>query len=59
MTFGSVFSRTFSPTFQPHSQAAAGGGTTEVKFSGVDDAPNVIVATVDANGNRSEVVLTV
>ena len=26
MTFGSVFGRTFSPTFQPKSQAAAGGG---------------------------------
>ena len=38
---------------------ATGGGTTEVKFSGVDDAPNVIVATVDANGNRSAVTLTV
>ena len=65
MTFGSVFGRTFSPTFKPKSQAAAlagkatGGGTTSVTFRGVDDASDVIVATVDANGNRSEVVLTV
>ena len=38
---------------------ATGGGTTTVTFRGVDDASDVIVATVDANGNRSEVVLTV
>ena len=38
---------------------ATGGGTTSVTFRGVDDASDVIVATVDANGNRSEVVLTV
>lgn len=38
---------------------ASGGGTTAVTFRGVDDASNVIVATVDANGNRSAVTLTV
>ncbi len=38
---------------------ATGGGTTSVTFRGVDDASNVIVATVDANGNRSAVTLTV
>lgn len=38
---------------------ATGGGTTTVTFRGVDDTSDVIVATVDANGNRSEVVLTV
>ena len=38
---------------------ATGGGTTTVTFRGVDDASNVIVATVDANGNRSAVTLTV
>jgi hypothetical protein len=38
---------------------ATGGGTTTVTFSGVDGASDVIVATVDANGNRSAVTLTV
>lgn len=38
---------------------ATGGGTTTVTFRGVDDASNVIVATVDTNGNRSAVTLTV
>ena len=38
---------------------ATGGGTTTVTFRGVDDASDVIVATVDANGNRSAVTLTV
>ena len=38
---------------------ATGGGTTTITFRGVDDASNVIVATVDANGNRSAVTLTV
>lgn len=38
---------------------ATGGGTTSVTFRGVDDASDVIVATVDANGNRSAVTLTV
>ena len=38
---------------------ATGGGTTTVTFRCVDDTSDVIVATVDANGNRSEVVLTV
>jgi len=38
---------------------ATGGGTTTVTFRGVDDTSNVIVATVDANGNRSAVTLTV
>lgn len=36
-----------------------GGGTTQVTFRGVDDTTNVIVATVDADGNRSAVTLTV
>ena len=30
-----------------------------ISIRGVDDASNVIVATVDANGNRSAVTLTV
>ena len=34
-------------------------GTTTITFRGVDDASNVIVATVDASGNRSAVTLTV
>lgn len=38
---------------------ATGGGTTTITFRGVDDTSNVIVATVDANGNRSAVTLTV
>lgn len=38
---------------------ASGGGTTSITFRGVDDTSNVIVATVDANGNRSAVTLTV
>ncbi len=38
---------------------ATGGGTTTITFRGVDDASNVIVATVDASGNRSAVTLTV
>ena len=38
---------------------ATGGGTTAVTFRGVDDTSDVIVATVDANGNRSAVTLTV
>lgn len=38
---------------------ATGGGTTTVTFRGVDDTSDVIVATVDANGNRSAVTLTV
>ena len=38
---------------------ATGGGTTTVTFRGVDDTSNVIVATVDASGNRSAVTLTV
>jgi hypothetical protein len=38
---------------------ATGGGTTSVTFRGVDDTSNVIVATVDASGNRSAVTLTV
>ena len=38
---------------------ATGGGTTTVTFRGVDDTSDVIVATVDASGNRSAVTLTV
>jgi len=37
----------------------SGGGTTTLTFRGVDDASNVIVATIDANHNRTDVVLTV
>lgn len=37
----------------------SGGGTTTLTFRGVNDASNVIVATVDANGNRSALTLTV
>lgn len=37
----------------------SGGGSTTLKFEGVDGASDVIVATVDANGNRSAVTLTV
>lgn len=36
-----------------------GGGTAQVTFRGIDDASNVVVATVDADGNRSAVTLTV
>lgn len=36
-----------------------GGGTTAITFRGINDASNVIVATVDANGNRSAVTVTV
>lgn len=37
----------------------SGGGTSTVTFRGINDASDVIVATVDANGNRSAVTLTV
>lgn len=37
----------------------SGGGTTTLTFRGINDASNVIVATVDANGNRSDVTVTV
>ena len=37
----------------------SGGGTATLTFRGVDDTSDVIVATVDANGNRSAVTLTV
>lgn len=38
---------------------ASGGGTTTITYRGVDDTSNVVVETVDANGNRSAVTLTV
>lgn len=38
---------------------ADGGGTTSISYDGVDGATNVIVETVDANGNRSAVTITV
>ena len=38
---------------------ATGGGTTTITYRGVDDTSNVVVETVDANGNRSAVTLTV
>jgi hypothetical protein len=37
----------------------SGGGTTTLTFRGVDDASDVIVTTVDANKNRTNVVITV
>jgi len=37
----------------------SGGGTSTITFRGINDASDVIVATVDANGNRSAVTLTV
>jgi len=37
----------------------SGGGSTTLTFKSVDGASDVIVATVDANGNRSAVTLTV
>ena len=37
----------------------SGGGTTTMTFKSVDGASDVIVATVDANGNRTSVTLTV
>ena len=37
----------------------SGGGTTTLTFRGIDDASNVIVATVDASGNRSAVTINV
>lgn len=38
---------------------SSGGGTTTVTFRNVADNANVIVATVDTNGNRSGMTLTV
>jgi len=38
---------------------ASGGGTTTVTFRDVDDAKDRIVATVDANGNRTVMTLDV
>lgn len=37
----------------------SGGGSTTLTFKSVDGASDVIVATVDANGNRSALTLTV
>jgi len=37
---------------------SSGGGTTEVTFRNVGDDTDVVVATVDSSGNRSEVTLT-
>jgi len=37
----------------------SGGGTATLTFRGVDDASDVIVTTVDANKNRTNVTLTV
>jgi len=37
----------------------SGGGTTTLTFRGINDASNVIVATVDTSGNRSAVTVTV
>lgn len=37
----------------------SGGGTTTLTFRGINDASDVIVATVDANGNRSALTVTV
>lgn len=38
---------------------AGGGGTSTITYRGIDDTSNVIVETVDANGNRSAVTITV
>lgn len=38
---------------------ATGGGTTSIKYTGLDDVADVIIETVDASGNRSAVTLTV
>jgi hypothetical protein len=38
---------------------ATGGGTTSITYRGLDDTSDIIVETVDANGNRSAVTLTV
>jgi hypothetical protein len=38
---------------------ATGGSTATITYRGVDDTSNVIVETVDSNGNRSAVTLTV
>jgi len=37
----------------------SGGGTTSLSFTGVDNTAGVVVATVDTNGNRTAVTLTV
>lgn len=38
---------------------ATGGGTATITYRGVDDTSDVIIETVDTNGNRSAVTLTV
>jgi hypothetical protein len=38
---------------------ATGGGTATITYRGVDDTSDVVVETVDTNGNRSAVTLTV
>ncbi len=38
---------------------ASGGGTAVVTFRDVNDSANRVVATVTADGNRTNVVLTV
>ena len=38
---------------------ATGGNTTTITYRGLDDTSDVIVETVDSNGNRSAVTLTV
>ena len=38
---------------------ASGGGTATITFRDTGDSANRIVATVDSNGNRSAVTLTV
>jgi hypothetical protein len=38
---------------------ASGGGTTTITYRGIDDTSDVIIETVDANGNRSAMTLTV
>jgi len=37
----------------------SGGATTTITYRGLDDMSNVVVETVDSNGNRSAVTLTV
>ena len=38
---------------------ATGGGTATITYRGLDDTSDVIIETVDSNGNRSAVTLTV
>lgn len=54
MTFGSVFGRTFSPTFQPHSQAAVSGGDTATVVANGD---TYLVSANNSNYGRYDFVV--